>query len=59
MTDYNLGGYLLVQSAMFFLNYGLGYFMPWWVVWFPTIAMIPGSIFFLLLFSIIKSVVSK
>ncbi len=29
--------YVFVQSAMFFLHYGMGYKMPSWVIWFPTI----------------------
>ena len=29
--------YLLVQTAMLFLHYGLKYDMPWWVTWFPSV----------------------
>jgi len=42
MSDKKIGvenvpsGYLLVQSALLFSKYGLGYEMPTWVTWFPT-----------------------
>lgn len=39
--------YVLIQCIMFFLNYGLKYEMPSWVVWFPTI--IYGSILIIIL----------
>lgn len=32
-------GYTSIQSAMLFFHYGMGYVMPWWVIWFPTLVI--------------------
>jgi len=45
--------YTLIQCAMFFLHFGLGYKMPIWVVWFPTIVFTVVLIIILLIFLII------
>jgi len=34
--ELNIKKYMLIQCAMFVIHYGFGYYMPWWVVWFPT-----------------------
>ena len=44
----SFGGYMFTQSAMLFVSYGLGYSMPWWVKWFPTL-LIPLIIGFTLM----------
>lgn len=49
--------YLLIQTAMLFAMYGLGYTMPFWVVWFPTIFFI-CLIFIIFLIMLVIAVVS-
>ena len=40
----NLSTYSIIQSALLFAQYGLGYMLPWYVRWFPTITLIVGFI---------------
>ncbi len=53
-----LGGYVLTQSALLFAQYGMGYSLPWWVRWFPTVILIP-FVFLILALMIIAAVVDK
>lgn len=43
-------GYLLSQCALLITYYGLGYIMPWWVVWFPSLLIGLLVLLFIVLF---------
>lgn len=40
----NLGSWMFLQTALLFAKFGLGYSMPWWVLWFPSILGLPVAI---------------
>lgn len=57
--DISVGGYLLVQSAMLFSHYALEYKMPWLVLWFPTIAIIPFLVFAAVIAALVSGIKKK
>jgi hypothetical protein len=52
------GGYIFTQSALLFCSYGLGYAMPWWVRWFPSL-FLPVFIVLALFTVFIAALVTK
>lgn len=46
-------GYMFTQTAMLFLNFGMGFSMPVWVIWFPTILYLIVILFVLLVLAIV------
>ncbi len=46
-------GYMFVQTAMLFLNFGMGFTMPVWVIWFPTLIYLAVILFVLIVLAVV------
>ncbi len=42
-------GFILIQCIMFGVVYGMGWAMPWWAMWFPSLVMVTFIVVILLI----------